>query len=276
MNRRQLVIVALVLAAVAMLGWELVRSQLGASTPERTQVSASTARGSSEELARVRLAGDLAPLDSFVAAQRTRCAERGRAEDWRVLGEALLERCLLRDRDKGMAVGRPTHTELPEPNRKDIDAGLEAIDKAVALGDTDPDAERIRSALLSLTATGWMQILSLRPRIEAALRAAEQRDPNHPRVVIARACEKLFAPNRFLGQDIAAAERMLLRAAEALKLDERPYVLAAMGAHLLGRTEDAKSHLRKALERNPSNRYAREVLRRIEAREDDPFGRDVN
>jgi tetratricopeptide (TPR) repeat protein len=276
MNRPRWIVAASILAlAGGTVSW-IVISEFGGTTPERTEVSAATILPISEEIARARLTGSLEALDRFIERQAERCrTQGGDAATWRGLAEAHLERCLLRDQHKGMAVGKPTHATLPESNRTDIDLGLRAIEKALELGDLDPDAPRIQSSLLSLKATGWGEVLALRPKIQAALRKAEGIDPSHPRVVIARACEKLFAPNRLFGHDPGAAERMFLRAAERLELDERPYVLAAMAAWLQKKTEQAINLLERALDRNPNNRYAREVLRRLRVAEAEPFARDV-
>ncbi|MBI5851150.1 MAG: hypothetical protein HZB39_08995 [Planctomycetes bacterium] len=253
-----------------------LRAQIGGTSDESTVISPLAVVPRSELLARTRLVGSIDALDRFVAEQRERCANlTAGAEEWRVLAESLLERCLSRDTLKGMAVGRLTHKELPAEHRADLDAGLEAIDAALARGDDTADAQRIRSALLSLSATSWTDVLRLRARVEAALRAAEAIDADHPRVIVARACEKLFAPNRFLGHDPAAARRMLEKAATALELDERPFLLAAMCAWLLEQRDDAITLLERAAARNPNNRYLTAVLSRLRADEDDPFGRDV-
>lgn len=249
---------------------------LGESAAEPTEVSAATSTDRSEVLARVRLTGDPAAMDAFVAEQIARCdATPDEAHVWCDLAEAHLERCLLRDTRKGMAVGEPTHESLPEANADDIEAGLAAADRAVELGEPGAEVHRIRSALLSLRVTGFGSALSNRPAIDAALKRAEEIDPNHPRVVVARACEKLFAPNSFLGHDPESARRMFLLAAEALPLDERPYVFASMCAWLLERNDEAVTLMEKATARNPNSLYAAEVLRRLRAGEDDPFGRDV-
>jgi hypothetical protein len=274
MRARTLTRVTAALVVLGAAGW-LGADLLGGSSPERTEVSTPTVGDRSEALARTRLGADLAALDAFVAEQRARAEAADRADEHRVLAEAHLERCLLRDTRRGMAVGEPTHAELPAPNQADIEAGLAATDRAIERGDPSADVHRIRSALLSLRVTGFASALANRPKIDAALKAAEAIDPGHPRVVIARACEKLFAPNRLLGHDPAAAERMFVAAAAALPLDERPLTFAAMCAWLLERNEDAIEHLGAAAARNPQNPYVREVLRRLEAGEDEPFARDV-
>jgi outer membrane protein assembly factor BamD (BamD/ComL family) len=48
-----------------------------------------------------------------------------------------------------------------------------------------------------------------------------------------------------------------------------------MAAWLQKKTEQAINLLERALDRNPNNRYAREVLRRLRVAEAEPFARDV-
>jgi len=232
--------------------------------------------GRSLLLARARLASDLGPIDAFVAEQR-RLTERepGVAEHWRVLGEALLERCLLRDHGQGMAVGETVHSEaLPEANARDIEAGLAAVDRAIELGDPSGDVHRIRAALVSVSAVGWLDVVQKRATVQASLAKARELEPGNPRLLMALACERLFTP-RLFGGDPAAAREAFLAVAGALEHDERPYLYAAMASHLLGETAAALAHLERAQARNPHSDYVREVLRRIRAGEDDPFGRDL-
>ncbi|MBK8980063.1 MAG: hypothetical protein IPM29_29540 [Planctomycetes bacterium] len=231
--------------------------------------------GRARELAELRRSFDLAALDRYVAALRASTERDAAAADaWRALGEALLERCLMRDRNKGMAPGRPTHDELPPDNAADIAEGLAAVQRAIDLGEPTGDAWRVRAALLSLSITGFGDLLTKRPRASEALDRAAALDPGNPRVLLMRASERLFAP-RFLGFDPADAIPTLERVAEELTVDERPLVTLAF-AHWLAGDLDAACHaLERALERNPANRYAREVLRRLYAGEDEPFARDV-
>lgn len=274
MHRRRVAVVlgAGAVVAAAWFGSDL----LGGSTTQSAAAAEIEVAPRSEALARARLTGELHVLDEFVAQQRAACGERDDdPECWRVLAEAHLERCLLRDRHRGMTVGEPTHEELPAANREDIDAGLAAADRALALGDTTADVHRIKAGLLSLRVTGFASALATRPAISAALARAEEIERGHPRVLVARGCEKLFAPNRLLGHDPRAARELLLAAADALPLDERPFVLAAMCEWLLARPDAAVTLLERATARNPNNVYAHAVLERLKANERDPFGRDV-
>ncbi|MDA0931979.1 MAG: hypothetical protein O3C51_00850 [Planctomycetota bacterium] len=227
----------------------------------------------SEEIDRARREG-IASLDLLIAGLVTRASDAS-PEDLHALAEAHLERSLLRDIRKGMAVGRPTHAELPEELADDVDAGVRAAEQAIAAGDDSAEIHRILSALLSRRVTGIAAALKLRGRIEAELQLAEERDPAHPKVLIARGCGQLFAPNRLFGHDPAAAEAKFLRAAEGLPTDERPWMFASMCAWLLGDAERALSHIDAAVARNPAHPYIVEVARRLREGTDDPFGPDA-
>jgi hypothetical protein len=215
-------------------------------------------------------------LDAVVADLERETARAGAAaEDWHALAEVLLERSLLRDVRKGMAVGRPTHTELPTDLAADVAAGIRAAEKAIEAGDDSAEIHRILSALLSRQVTGIGSALKLRGRMEAELALAEERAPDHPKVLIARACGQLFAPNRLFGHDPVAAEQKFVRAAEALPTDERPWMFASMCAWLQGDGERALTHIDAAAKRNPDHPYIREVAQRLRAGAPDPFGPDA-
>ena len=272
MRRRTLAFAVAVPLVTVGLVW--LAQRVSPATPVVDRVTVLDASERSTTLAQARRSGEIAVLDAFITEQEARCAG-GDPGEFRVLAEAHLERCLLRDRRRGMAVGRPVHAELPDAHRRDIEAGLRAADRAIEGGDSSADVHRIRSSLMSLRVTGLVSALAERPAIHEALRAAEAIDPRHPRVVVARACEKLFAPNALLGHDPAGAKRMFLLAAAALPLDERPLTFAAMCAFLLGESEEAVRLLEDAIARNPHNVYALEVLRRLRASEPEPFARDA-
>jgi hypothetical protein len=225
------------------------------------------------ELAQCRRAGRIEALDAFVEDQRARAAGGGAAE-LRFLAEALLERALLRSQHKGLRPGEPVFAELPPALAQDVDAGLAALAAARRAGDDSADGHRLEAALLSCRITGWASALQWNGAIDAALRAAAARAPEHPRLLVALGCQALFAP-ALLGRDLPRARALLERAAAALPIDERPLVFLALAADLDGRRDDALAALRAAAERNPENRYARVVLARLEAREADPFGRDL-
>lgn len=191
------------------------------------------------------------------------------------LAEALLERSLLRDLRKGMAVGKPTHEKLPEALAADVAAGIRAAERAIEAGDDTAEIHRILSALLSRQVTGIGTALRLRGRIDAELKLAEERDPEHPKVLIARGCGQLFAPNRLFGHDPEAAESKFLAAAARLPDDERPLMFASMCAWLLGHPERALAHIEAASDRNPTHPYVRAVAQRIRDGAADPFGPDA-
>jgi tetratricopeptide (TPR) repeat protein len=227
------------------------------------------------ELAELRRQADGPGLDAFVAACTQRAAARPEdPEVWRMLAEAHLERLLWRDRNRGMSRGEPTHASLPDAHRADLDAGLAAADRAIALDDPSGDAWRIRGALLSLSVTGLGSLMKVRGDVQKAYAEAARRQPGNPRLAYLRAAEKLFTPG-WLGGDPAAAASRLEEVAAALPTDERPLVALAYARHLQGERAACLDALDEALERAPANRYAAEVARRIRAGETEPFARDV-
>jgi cytochrome c-type biogenesis protein CcmH/NrfG len=229
----------------------------------------------SRALARARLTGEPTDLDDLVEAARRRCAAQPTdAVAWQNLAETLLERALARDQRVGMKVGQPVRSAAPELKDSDVDAGVEAAERSLSIAEDCSEAHRILAGLLSCRITGLGSAVHWGARIEVELLRAAELDPANPRIQVALGCRKLFAP-RLLGHDPEAAIRHLLPAAEAMPLDERPLVFAAMAAHLRQRADQTRQLLERAIERNPKNVYAREVLRRIESGEADPFGRDV-
>ncbi len=223
----------------------------------------------------VRLGADMQRMDAFVAEQRARAESAGDdPEAWRLLAEAHLERCLLRDQRKGMAVATATHEELPAANKDDIEAGLAAAQKALELGDPTGDAWRIRSSLLSISCCSLGDFLRLRSPAQEAMDEAAEIDPDNPRVVMARATEKLFAP-RFFGNDPEGALPLLERAVEALPQDERPLLFTAFAHWLLERPEQALQAAEAAQQINPRNVYVAAVVERLRGGEEKPFARDV-
>ena len=227
------------------------------------------------ELFRLRRSDEDGALDDFVAAQTERAAETGDdAAPWRLLAEAHLERCVHRDRRRGMEVGEPIYDALPPGHAEDIDAGLAAADRAIELGDPTGDAWRIRSGLLSLRITGFGSYLEHRPPAKEALAKAEEIDPANPRVVQANAMEALLAPT-WLGGDPARAAELLQRVATALPFDERPLVSLAFARFRLDDRAGTRDALDRALAANPENAYARGVRARLDAGEAEPFAADV-
>jgi len=232
-------------------------------------------QGRSRELARARRACRLEAIDDFIAGQLMLIEhEPDDGARWRVLAEAYLERALFPDLLLGLRTGEPLRTELDAELERDVARGLDALERALELGDETSETHRIRMALVSRRLTGLASALSLEGEITAALERALELDQADPRVQVAIGCRLLFAP-RLLGHDARAALEHLLPAAEGLPLDERPLIYAALARHALGEAGEALGLMRRAARRTPANAYAREVARRLEAGEDDPFGRDV-
>ena len=152
--------------------------------------------------------------------------------------------------------------------------GVAAIARAVELGDATSEVHRIEAGLLSMQITGWASALRLNQRIDTALTRAAEIEPTNPRVQVALGCRKLFAP-RLLGHDPEGAFDHFGPAAEALTVDERPLMFAAMAAWLTGDVDRATRLVERATARNPNNAYAAEVARRIAAGVSDPFADDV-
>jgi hypothetical protein len=276
----------LAFAGLAVAGAALLFNPPGTSGPASVQASstgvvpplATTAAPVDELVARIERARrqGMAALDALVAELETTAAEDGTDPSPRhALAEALLERSLLRDIRKGMAVGKPTHAELPEALAADVAAGIGAAEQAIEAGDDTAEIHRILSALLSRQVTGIGSALRLRGRIDAELKLAEEREPEHPKVLIARGCGQLFAPNRLFGHDPEAAEAKFMAAAESLPSDERPLMFASMCAWLLGDRDRALTHIEAAAARNPSHPYVDAVAQRLRDGVTDPFGPDA-
>ncbi len=273
MNRR-LIAWSLLAATVPTTGFLLIGSTGPEIDAEVTAKAGDEASGRSAVLATARRSYRIEDLDNFIAAQQTiLSADPQDADGWRVLAEAYLERLFTRSADRGMRIGTPTYSELPATHRADIKAGLEAVEQAKRLAPDTGDTFRIEACLLAQQITGPLSAWQLNNKATAAISQATQLDPTNPRVHVAIGCRKLFAP-KLLGQDPVAAQRLLLGAAAVLPLDERPLCFAALCAFLTGEPTKAEHLLEMTIERNPNNRFAREVLRRIRAGEAEPFARD--
>ena len=196
------------------------------------------------------------------------------AASWHLLAEAHLERSLLRSHDRGMVVGAPIFAALPKELLADLDAGLAASRRARELGDTTSDLFRIEAGLMSQRITGLAAALQWNGRIQEALRLAGERSPDNPHLHVALGLRKLLAP-KLLGHDAEAALEHFEFAAKVLADDERPAVFAAMASYLQKKRQQAIGWLERAVATNPQNRFARVVLRRLQAGEDDAFGRDI-
>ncbi|MCA8943431.1 MAG: hypothetical protein KDB80_12785 [Planctomycetes bacterium] len=258
-----------IVTAIVYLSW----TTEGVREP-RTPTEQADAR--SRILAQARRAFDLDTLDAFIAEQRTRIqTDPDRAEDWRILAEAHLERAWIHGRNRGMEVGRPTWSKLPEPVQQDLDLGEAALQRARELGDATSESYRIEAALTTARVTGVATAVRLDSRVRTALDTATRLDPHNPDAIVAAACRKLFKP-AWLGGDPTEAKADLLAVANVVQDDERPLMFAAYAAWLLEQKDEALALMRRCHARNPANHYAEVVVRRLEAGEDDPFGRDVD
>jgi tetratricopeptide (TPR) repeat protein len=214
-------------------------------------------------------------LDQFLSEQR-RLVQQSPTDAGavHVLAEALLERVLLRNLRRGMAVGEALYAELPPATASDLDEGLRLIRRARQLGDESSENYRLEASMLGNQITGLGAALQLTAPIQAALAKASELDRNNPHLHVTIGLRQLLAP-RFLGQDPGGALEHLEFAARSLPDDERPGVFAAMAAHLLRQREKALMWLDSAVQKNPENVFARVVLQRLRRGEDAPFARDV-
>lgn len=212
-----------------------------------------------------------------VIAELTRAAEAAAADaaaPWHLLADAHLERALARSHRRGLRVGEPTWSELPVTIADDVRLGLEAAAKAKQRGDETADLLRIEAALLSQRITGVTSALQWNGRIHAALQRAGELGKDDPRVHVAIGLRQLLAPKWF-GHDAEKALEHFEFAARSLADDERPSVFAAMACHLQKKRQQAIDWLERAVATNPANLFARVVLKRLRAGEDEPFGREL-
>jgi tetratricopeptide (TPR) repeat protein len=217
---------------------------------------------------------DAAQLDRFVDEQRALArGAPGDAATLRLCAEALLERVVLRNQQKGMRVGEPLRDRVPAATATDVDDALELLHAARRIAATAADW-RLEAALLGNRITGLASALQWNGRIEQALQQAARLDDRDPQLHVALGLRKLLAP-RLLGHDPAAALAHFDYAARVLPDDERPRVFAAMAAWLLQKRQAAITWLEQAVAVNPNNVFAQAVLVRVRRDEPDPFGRDV-
>lgn len=266
------------LLALGGTGWMQLQASTTAGIEVPTAVPAALPKpsdGLGAALREARRSCDLAALDAVLAKVRTRCQEApDQSEPWHLLAEAHLERSLLRSHDRGLAVGAPVYPQLPKEVADDLEAGLVAARRARELGDDTSDLFRIEAGLMSQRITGLASALQWNGRIQDALRLAGERSRDNPHLHVALGLRKLLAP-KLLGHDPKQALEHFAFAAKSLAEDERPAVFAAMASYLQQKRQQAIGWLEQAVGRNPQNRFARVVLKRLQAGEDDPFGRDV-
>jgi tetratricopeptide (TPR) repeat protein len=284
MSRVVPVLCAGALFALGGTAWVMLRASgtdvaVPADTPADTNTNAgpgaSADGGLGAQLRDARRSCELPRVDAAVAAIAAKCeAEPQVAAHWHLLAKAHLERALLRGHDKAIKVGAPTFPEPPPELTADLEAGLAAVRRARELGDDDGDLYRIEAGLMAQHIVGLRTALEWNGRIQEALRASGERRADNPHLHVALGLRTLLAP-KLLGHDPAHALEHLTFAAKALPDDERPAVFAAMASSLLKKRQDAIGWLERAVATNPHNRFARVVLSRLRAGEDDPFGRDV-
>jgi tetratricopeptide (TPR) repeat protein len=191
-----------------------------------------------------------------------------------LLAEAHLERSLARSHDRGLAVGAPAFPELPKELADDLTAGLAAAARARELGDDTSDLFRIEAGLMSQRIVGLTTALRWNGAIHEALQKAAARAQDNPHLHVALGLRRLLTP-KLLGHDPAKALEHFEFAAKVLADDERPAVFAAMASYLQQKRQQAIGWLEQAVARNPANRFARVVLQRLRAGEDEPFARAI-
>ena len=263
-------------AGIALTSWSLLaRSDGDFDVPKAGGAHAARQSAQAAELERARRTCAFDSLDAVVTALHVETQEDGATADaWRLYASALLERSQMRSHLRGVRVGEPIWSELPEELAQDLDDGLAAVEKARALGDDSAELHRIEAGLMSQHITGLTSALKWNGRITAALEAANERRPDDALLHTALGMRKLLAP-RWLGHDPDKAIEHFSFAAKARPTDERPALFTAMAYQLQQKRMLAIEWLEKAIARNPNNRFARVVLKRLKRGEDEPFGRDV-
>lgn len=268
----------LALALVFATGAWLLRTSVDAPIPgdDATPAAPSLADSAIKDLDAVRLTGDRAAVDRFVAAQRDAAARNpGDPNACRLAAEALLLRIGLGNQRRGLRVGEPIYADLAPAVAADIDDGLQLLLRARGAGDDTAANHRLEAELLGNRITGIRSALQWTSRIEAALAAAARIDARDPRLHVALGLRQLLAP-KWLGHDPAGALHHFEYASSRLPTDERPRVFAAMASWLLHKRQEAIGWLQQAVAINATNVFARAVLVRLQRGEADPFGRDVD
>ncbi len=267
------------IAAVAATGAACLLWSLAGCVDEAAGAHGSTAASAAELpaddlLERARRSGVAEDFDELVANRRARArAEPDNASNWHRLAATLLARAQARTHLRGLEVGRPMFSELPSALREDVRLGLQAVDRARALGDDTGELHRVEASLVSQQITGLTSAIKWSARIHEALEAASARCPEDPQLDVALGLRKLLSP-RWLGHDPETALQHFVRAADR-STDERPAVFAGMACYLLEQKERALAWLERAAARNPANRFALVVLQRLRRDEAAPFARDV-
>lgn len=248
-------------------------NQTGDQNQVNTTDASHTTAKAIDLLHKARMQCSLPALDSVVTQLVEQASESKDAKCWHLLAEAYLERAHQRTHLLGMAPGEPTFSELPDAFADDLEAGLEAVKKARELGDDSGELYRIEAGLMSQHITGLGTALQWNGKINQALKTASERRSDDPQLHVALGLRKLLAPTWF-GNDPKKALEHFEFAFKAAN-DERPAVFAAMASYLQKKRQQAISWLERAVKKNPENKFARVVLKRLRRGEDNPFGRDV-
>ncbi|MEZ6037614.1 MAG: hypothetical protein R3F29_09045 [Planctomycetota bacterium] len=277
MSRAIPILSAACVVGIGITGWlRLSGGEAGPAAPKAASGAAAPgardAAGNALQAARRRCS--IEALDAVVAdlTQRAIAAPQDPAA-WHQLAEAHLERAQQRSHLRGIVVGEPVFTELPEAMADDLEAGLAAVAEARRLGDDSGAIYRIEAGLMSQRITGLSAALQWNGKIVEALQKAGDKAGEDPSLHTALGLRKMLAPTWF-GHDPAAALEHFTFAAEASD-DERPAVFAAMATYLQHKRQQAIAWLQRAVAKNPDNKFARVVLQRLRRGEEDPFGRDV-
>jgi tetratricopeptide (TPR) repeat protein len=262
-------------AAIALTAWSQLSA--GNTTVRIPHVEPKPAQPSeadtSAQLRQARMHCSVAALEKFIANMTEQVATSPDKNCWHQLAEAYLERALQRTHLYGMAPGEPTFADLPEDFADDLDAGLDAVAKARELGDTSGELYRIEAGLMSQHITGLGTALQWNGKIAKALALAGERIADDPQLHVALGLRKLLAPT-WLGHDPAKALEHF-EFADKADQDERPAVFAAMASYLQKKRQQAIAWLERAVKKNPENKFARVVLRRLQRGEEAPFARKV-
>jgi tetratricopeptide (TPR) repeat protein len=157
----------------------------------------------------------------------------------------------------------------PDQALKHVEAGLLALDRALALDPKDPESYALRGVLTGLKVQLYFwSVFALGPRIESDRNQALALDPGNPRVHYLTGMSLWFAPEIFGDRDHALTHLLQaeeLFAAEAAQPADplRPrwgqaYCLAFLGDAYAARKdpERARAYYRKALQISPQNAHA--------------------
>ena len=231
----------------------------------------------SQLLRRIRKSCDVRDISDFIAKQRASVVEHPTdPAHIRLLAEALLERCAARIINKGFAPGTMLFDgETPKDILSDVEEALSLVSAARGLGDETSENWRIEASLLVYKIVDVGSVLVTARPVALALDKAFELGKDNPRVHFTLGCRKLLAP-RYLGQDLEKAIGHLEFAAEGIPLDERPLIYASLAALLLDDRPRSIELLERAVGRTPANDFAVEVLRRLNADENEPFARNVS